>query len=140
MKTQLDPWDDASLLAGRLLGKNVVLFLFIGATQWCEKCKNLRPQFDRMAAEGDADEVWLWLDLVDHEEFIGNYQPDNLPTLLVYKDEHLVYCQAIEHTECSLSEHIDEIQRMLNTPEGLSLRVSDPGIRTRLLTQDWAID
>ncbi|MDQ1918732.1 hypothetical protein [Massilia pseudoviolaceinigra] len=39
--------------------------------------KNIHPQFEQMAAQGVADEVWLWLDLVDHGEFIEHCQPDN---------------------------------------------------------------
>lgn len=139
-QTQLDPWNDASLLAQRLSPANAHLFILIGAEQWCAKCRDLRPQFDNFAAQAKLDEVWLWLDLEDHAEFIGDYLPDTLPILLAYRGENMVLCQVVEDVEQSLGEHVEKIRTMRYSRFDALPTTPDPGIRSRLVTQDWAIE
>ncbi|MFZ6674201.1 thioredoxin domain-containing protein [Undibacterium sp. Xuan67W] len=137
-QAQLDPWDDASLLAQRLSPANAQLFILIGAEQWCAKCRDLRPQFDSLAAQAKLDEVWLWLDLEDHAEFIGDYLPENLPMLIAYQGENIVLCQVVEDAEQSLNEYLEPIRAIRHAPYSALPTMQDPGIRSRLLLQDWA--
>lgn len=137
-QAQLDPWHDASLLAQRLSPANAQLFILIGAEQWCARCRHLRPQFDRLAAQAKFDEVWLWLDLEDHAEFIGDYLPDNLPMLLVYQGQNMVLCQVVEDAEQALGEHVRQIKTTRHSQYDALPTVPDPGIRSRLVMQDWA--
>lgn len=132
----LDPWDDASLLAQRLQQSNTRLLILIGAEQWCAKCRELRPQFDDLVAQAKPEEVWLWLDLEDHAEFIGDYLPGSLPMLIVYQGEALLYCQVIEDAQQALADQIKHIRTLL--PRTATPSTPDPGIRARLAMQDWA--
>ena len=137
-QAQLDPWNDASLLAQRLSPASAQLFILVGAEQWCAKCRDLRPQFDSLAAQAKLDEVWLWLDLEDHAEFIGDYLPDNLPMLLAYQGEYMVFCQVVEDVEQSLGEHVKKIRAMRHSQYDAPPTAPDPGIRSRLVMKDWA--
>ncbi len=138
MTSQLDPWDDASVLAARLGEADALLFILIGAEKWCEKCRDLRPQFDSLAGKARLDEVWLWLDLEDHSEFIGDYSPDSLPVLLSYRGTELLACELIAGTSQSLDERISLIRKVLHDQSSARAATQDPGIRSRLLMENWA--
>ncbi|QBE66536.1 thioredoxin [Pseudoduganella lutea] len=125
MTKQLDPWDDASILADRLSNPNANLFVIIGAESWCAKCRELRPQFDELAKRADPSDVWLWLDLEDHVDFIGDYVPDNLPMLVSYRGARFQSCL---HVHASLD--------VMSSSEEKG-EAADPGIRARLLQHDW---
>ncbi len=89
MSRMLDPWDDAGELADRLKLPGSRLLILLGAEAWCFRCRNIRPEFDSMATRALDNEVWLWLDVEDHVEFLNGYYPENLPLMLVYKEDCL---------------------------------------------------
>jgi len=132
---QLDPWDDASELATRLQQDNSCLYVVIAAEAWCARCRDLRPEFEEVAALRHADEIWLWLDLEEHAEFVGDFLPDTLPVLLAYHGSHFCAVEAIDGAASSLRGYLDAIK----TPLSAGASVRDPGIRTRLITSDWAL-
>lgn len=138
MNCKLDPWDDASLIAERLGEPNALLFILVGAEKWCVKCRDLRPQFDSLAEESLQDEIWLWLDLEDHSEFIGDYSPDSLPVLLAYRGDALIGCELIAETSQSLDKRIGLIRATLPGQGSVREATRDPGIRSRLLMENWA--
>ncbi len=138
MNRQLDLWDDASLLAARLGEADALLFILVGAEKWCIKCRDLRPQFNSLAAEAKQGEVWLWLDLEDHSEFIGDYSPDSLPVLLTYLGTALLTCELLTDTPQSLDERISLIRKTVYDQSSARVATEDPGIRSRLLMENWA--
>ncbi|GGC13573.1 thioredoxin [Pseudoduganella buxea] len=133
MSEQLDPWHDASRLAARLAGDDALLILAIGAEQWCARCRALRPAFDAIAAAAPDSETWLWLDIEDHTEFIGDYFPENLPVLLAYRGERVLLHRLIDDRAGPLDELL-AAARAWPAADGSA----DPGIRRRLLVADWA--
>ena len=135
MNTALDPWNDAGLIAQRLNQPGAELFVIVGAEQWCEKCRDLRPLFDAYMAQADSQATWLWLDLEDHTEFIGDFMPESLPMLIAYMSNQLVACQVLEVSLTIFDEIVAQCQIEASRR---SLSNKDPGIRTRLLQQDWA--
>jgi thioredoxin-like negative regulator of GroEL len=91
MSQALDPWLDAQAIAQRLAQPDAELVVVIGAQGWCEKCRRLRPAFDRLAANRQGlRDVWLWLDLEEHADFFGGYIPDDLPLLLQFRAGRLL--------------------------------------------------
>ncbi len=137
-QAQLDPWNDASLLAQRLQTTSARLYILIGAEQWCARCRDLRPIFDDQAAQGRPDEVWLWLDLEDHAEFIGDYLPDDLPMFIAYQGATLMHCQVVADTEQALAGQVNHIRSLQPSQHSAHATTPDPGIRSRLVMQDWA--
>ncbi|MEH6461968.1 thioredoxin family protein [Chitinimonas sp. JJ19] len=87
---QWDLWLDAARLAERLSQPDSQLIAVIGAEAWCQKCRQLKPLFETAAHNAQPNETWLWLDLEDHAEFIGPHIPDDLPTLLHYRQGKLI--------------------------------------------------
>ena len=133
MTALLDPWKDARQLAERLRMPGTRLVLVLGAEAWCGKCQTFRPHFDARAAKAEQNEVWLWLDLEDHAEFVGDYLPEDLPQLIVYDDTAMVACQALEPT----AEALEEALRM--SMYARPSAASDTGIRANLLKEDWVV-
>lgn len=125
----LDPWRDAETIAYRLGRTGSRLVVVLGAEAWCQKCRDLRPAFDRLAAQSHEADLWLWLDLEDHAEFLGEHIPEDLPMLLVYSGATL-----------STQRRVDSPEDLLrwDRPDGAGVKPIDPGIRDRLLQQDWA--
>ncbi|MBB2487622.1 thioredoxin [Mitsuaria sp. WAJ17] len=98
MQTQaLDPWNDAQALATRLARPQAELLVALGAESWCQKCAALRPAFEALYAhQSDADLSWLWLDLEDHAEFLGDFVPEDLPLLLRWRQGRLQQVAVLE--------------------------------------------
>ena len=103
MNTALDPWNDAGLIAQRLNQQSAALFVIVGAEQWCEKCRDLRPHFDAFLANADSQATWLWLDLEEHAEFVGDFMPESLPMLIAYKGNQLVPPKCWRYRQLSLT-------------------------------------
>ena len=127
----LDPWDDAEELARRLAVPDTPLVIVIGAQAWCAKCRNLRPAFDALDAQ-QGFRILLWLDVDDHEPFLGNYLPDDLPELLVCQNGLVLYRGVVGNDARSLHE---EIEQACKVPRGAP---DATGIFRRLVATDWA--
>lgn len=121
---KLDPWDDAKTLALRLAQPGSKLVVVIGALAWCQKCRDYLAAFEAGAADAPANESHVWLDLEEHNAFIGSFVPDDLPLQLVYEEGRLVSCTAMRMDDGHLPLRLAELQ--------------DPGIHARLCETDWA--
>lgn len=74
-----------------------------------------------------------WLDIEDHAEFLGDYQPDNLPMLFIYQGKNLEHSTFLENPAAL---HTASQLTWANEND----RPADPGIRARLLLEDWAVE
>jgi hypothetical protein len=92
-----DAWTDAAKIAKQLAAPDAELLIAIGAEAWCAKCRTLRPAFEaHCQTQAPPHVVWLWLDLEDHAEFIGDFIPEDLPLLLRYRSGQVVQAAVIE--------------------------------------------
>ncbi|WP_354684933.1 thioredoxin [Cupriavidus necator] len=130
MTTLLDPWTHAREIAQRLRHQSARLIVVLGAESWCEKCRTFRPVFDASASNAGPHDVWLWLDMEDHAEFIGPFLPPGLPMLLAYEGNQLTRAQVLDHQGTAL----DGVLADGRAQAGLA----DPGILTRIVREDWA--
>jgi thiol-disulfide isomerase/thioredoxin len=132
MNTTLDPWRDAVAIAQRLSMPNSRLVVVIGAESWCELCRSFRPVFETLAAQrADESDIWLWLDLEDHADFLDGYVPDDLPIVIGYRDSTLT------HVLLPRDATGHEIGALLSKASHLEKR-SLPDIRANLMANDWA--
>ncbi|MDQ1834140.1 thioredoxin family protein [Massilia scottii] len=130
---RLDPWTDAAAIAGRLASPSSRLILVIGAESWCETCRVFRPVFDSVARQrADSNETWLWLDLEEHVEFLGDYIPDGLPLLVVYNEAQLTHASIISDAGATV---LEELLEQTSRIEHDHL----PDLRSRLMASDWAL-
>jgi hypothetical protein len=121
-----DPWRDAKLIAERLQNPHNELHLVIGAESWCRKCQTIKPQWDQHVSRlpDDTPDVWLWLEIEIHAEFLQGFVPEDLPLYLRYA--HINEA----HVLMSIDEH-----RIQTTPYAIK---PVPNLRTVLTKQDWA--
>lgn len=68
-------------LPARLAGQNAILVACLCA-DWCGTCREYLPKFQALA-ERLPTHVFLWLDVEDHAELIGDDDIEDFPTLLV---------------------------------------------------------
>ena len=129
----LDPWSDAAEIAGRLASPSARLVLMLGAEGWCEICRIFRPVFDAIAQQrAGQQETWLWLDLEEHAEFLGDYIPDNLPLLVVFNGAQLTHAVSGGRvTAATLEELLAQPYRIEHS--------ALPDFRERLMSADWAL-
>jgi hypothetical protein len=127
-----DPWADARLIAERQELPGARLLIFLGAEAWCEKCRILRPQIEAQATSAPGNDTWVWLDLEDHAEFLGNYVPEDLPQLVTYEGSAITSCQTLGTIPSEISEAVFG-------PQHIAAKLADPGIRANLLREDWVI-
>jgi hypothetical protein len=129
MSSLLDPWLDARAIADRAAQPEARMILVLGAENWCDKCSVFRPHFDARAVAARDNEIWLWLDLEEHAEFLDDYLPDDLPQLIVYEGEAMTICQPLAPTREALEAALN--MRYNNADK------RDPGIRANLVREDW---
>lgn len=128
----LDPWTDAAIIAARLSNEGTRLVIVIGAEAWCATCREYRLNFDSIAREkNDPQHVWLWLDLEDHAEFIGDFVPDNLPFMMSYVGKVLTHALVPQVASGPT------LTELLAQSEPIEFE-DRPDIRKRLLRVDWA--
>ncbi|MEY4560885.1 MAG: hypothetical protein RLZZ618_162 [Pseudomonadota bacterium] len=133
----LDPWRDAAEIARRAVHPQGRLVIALGAEGWCQTCRDRKPAFEGLAAAhaqgagpDAAREAWLWLDLEDHAEFLGDHVPEDLPWLLVYQGDALQTSALFDQAAIdSLSEP--------GRP-AVELGPEDPGVRALLIEDNWA--
>jgi len=123
-----DPWDDAALLADRGQSPQYRLVIVLGAG-WCSKCQAFKALFEQQAQHTPPEYLPIWLDLEEHAEFIGDYLPENLPELLVYRAGALV--------KRAFLEDAGQFNECLHAPEQRFSADSVPPMAGLLIRQDW---
>ena len=126
----LDPWSDAQEIARRLRQPAARLIVVLVAETWCDKCRELRAVVENRAAQAAGNETWLWLDLEEHAEFLGDYLPDDLPQVLSYEQGRIAQFQTVQPSPSALETAL---------LSGGVHPARDPGIYQRLLSDDWAL-
>ncbi|MDR0702914.1 MAG: thioredoxin family protein [Azoarcus sp.] len=132
MSGLFDPWNDAAFIAGKLRSPANRLIVIIGAESWCEKCRNLKPHFEELARQAPAQDIMLWFDLEEHQEFLGQYIPESLPEMLIYRNTHLAARSLLP------DGNRESLLAALQTTCLDQAGENDPGIARRLAREDWA--
>jgi thiol-disulfide isomerase/thioredoxin len=72
---------------------------------WCDTCREYRPGFEALAGEfPDAD--FLWFDIEDDADEVGDLEVEDFPTLLIQRGENVVFYG-------SMLPHIGHLRRAL---------------------------
>ena len=61
---------------------------------WCGTCREWRAVFDAAAARHPRDR-FVWIDIEDDDELVGDIDIDTFPTLLVGTDDSVLFFGAI---------------------------------------------
>jgi thioredoxin-like negative regulator of GroEL len=57
---------------------------------WCGTCASYRAVFEELAAR-HPDKYFLWVDIEDHADLVGDLDVENFPTLLIQRHEHVAF-------------------------------------------------
>jgi thioredoxin 1 len=57
---------------------------------WCGACRFYRTTFDTLAAR-HPDKVFIWVDIEDQADVVGDLDVENFPTLLVQRDDTVAF-------------------------------------------------
>lgn len=58
--------------------------------QWCGTCRDYRPGFESLAQQF-PQAGFLWVDIEDHADEIGDIDVENFPSILIQRDEAVLF-------------------------------------------------
>lgn len=68
-------------------GKWVVACL---CAAWCDVCRQYRAGFEELADQ-HPDKYFLWIDIEDEADVVGDFDVENFPTLLIQRDDTIAF-------------------------------------------------
>ncbi len=57
---------------------------------WCDVCTNYRSGFDELASE-HPDKLFIWIDIEDRADLVGDFDVENFPTLLIQRGDDVLF-------------------------------------------------
>lgn len=87
----------------------IVLIDFWAA--WCGPCKMFAPIFEK-ASEENSDMVFAKVDTEDQQELAGSFQIMSIPTLMVFRDQVLLYSQPGALPASALASLIEQVRAL----------------------------
>jgi thioredoxin-like negative regulator of GroEL len=82
---ELDNRDDIAAALGS--GRWIVACL---CAAWCGTCGSYRAAFDTLAAR-HPDKTFVWIDVEDQADVVGDLDVENFPTLLLQRDDTVAF-------------------------------------------------
>ncbi len=91
---------------------------------WCGPCRGFAPVFERVA-EANADVVFAKVNTDDEQEIAAHFQIRSIPTLMVFRDQIIVFSQpgalpqnALEQVVAKAKElDMEEVRQKINQQE-----------------------
>ncbi|MGB3288509.1 MAG: thioredoxin family protein [Burkholderiaceae bacterium] len=122
-----DPIHDKQALLNRLQeGRGLTVACYCAA--WCNTCTDYRPEFQALAEKWPAH-AFVWVDIEESPDLLGDEDVENFPTLLIQAPEgNLFFGTMLPHIA-----HLDRLIRSLEDRPSIS--GSSPGPLLGLLEQ-----
>jgi thiol-disulfide isomerase/thioredoxin len=57
---------------------------------WCDTCRGYRSPFDELASR-HPDKRFVWIDIEDEADIVGDIDVDNFPTLLIQRGDTVAF-------------------------------------------------
>jgi thiol-disulfide isomerase/thioredoxin len=80
--------DNREAVAAALAGERWIVACLCAA--WCGTCESYRATFEDVAAR-HPDKVFVWIDIEDHADVVGDLDVENFPTLLIQHHELVAF-------------------------------------------------
>lgn len=101
--------------------------------EWCGSCRDYRKTFAAAAARY-PDRVFVWIDIEEHADAIGDADIDNFPTLLIQRG--LPGGGTSTAFFGTILPHADTLERLLSrVSEAMPEQADAPDVRRWLLAQ-----
>ena len=93
----------------QLLPTNATIVACLCAA-WCDVCKMYRPKFELLAKEY-PDLIWLWIDIEDEADLVGDIEVENFPTLLIQSQKIVTFFGTMQPDTTQLKRIVDAQQQ-----------------------------
>ena len=80
--------DNREEIAAALAGDRWIIACLCAA--WCGTCESYRATFEDVASR-HPDKLFVWIDIEDHADVVGDLDVDNFPTLLIQHHELVAF-------------------------------------------------
>jgi thioredoxin-like negative regulator of GroEL len=80
--------DNRDEIAAALAGERWVVACLCAA--WCGTCTSYRAAFEALAAR-HSDKLFVWIDIEDQADVVGDLDVENFPTLLMQRGETVAF-------------------------------------------------
>ena len=115
--------DNRAEVASALAQDHLIVACLCAA--WCGTCASYRTAFEELASR-HPDKYFLWVDIEDHADLVGDLDVENFPTLLIQRHENVAFfgtmlpdpqvAHRLIEAQAALSE--EELERQAaSTPE-----------------------
>jgi len=92
------------------IGNNAIVFVDFWAS-WCGPCKSFAPVYEK-AAEKYTDIVFAKVNTEEEQELSMQFQIRSIPTLMIFRDQIMLYNQAGSLPEPALEDIIAKVQEL----------------------------
>ncbi|PHV51664.1 thiol reductase thioredoxin [Janthinobacterium sp. BJB301] len=99
---------------------------------WCGTCGSYRATFEELAAR-HPDTVFVWVDIEDQADVVGDLDIDNFPTLLIQHEDNVAFFGTVL-PDGGLAHRMVQAQQALSAAELAALATSTQERR------DWQRD
>ncbi len=74
---------------------------------WCGPCKSFAPTYDKVS-EAYPDVVFAKVNTEDEQEIAAHFQIRSIPTLMIFRDQIIIYSEAGALPESSFRQLVDQ--------------------------------
>jgi len=78
---------------------------------WCGPCRSFAPIFEA-AAEANPDVKFVKINTEEQQELAGHFQIRSIPTLMVLRDQIIIFAQPGVMPESALDKLLDEVKAL----------------------------
>ncbi|OYO32349.1 thioredoxin family protein [Janthinobacterium sp. PC23-8] len=113
--------DNRAAIAAALAGPRWIIACL--CAQWCGTCASYRATFEELAAR-HPDAVFVWIDIEDQSEVVGELDIENFPTLLIQQDDNVAFFGTVL-PDGGLAHRMVQAQQALTAAELAALSASN---------------
>ncbi|UOD51344.1 thioredoxin family protein [Orrella daihaiensis] len=110
------------------LNEPVQLLVVCYCAAWCDTCTLYRDRFETLAAQHPAH-AFVWIDIEDHPELLGDEDIENFPTLMIERAGKVLFFG-------TMLPHIQQLERLIQTlandPAAAAQSTGLPDVRAML--------
>ena len=107
------------------LGLPVDLLVACYCAAWCDTCTIYRTRFDALA-QRLPEHAFVWIDIEDFPDLLGDEDVENFPTLLIQRDDDVLFFG-------TMLPHIEQLERLIQTlqsdPHAQPVHTGLPNVR-----------